>query len=112
MGRLFWLLRGDDETAALCEMIIALLIERPCEWEFCGFHARHQSGIDVWIANQSYGLHVQHGRTEITPRWWWRRGIWKAAKAHRARAIREQMVKEYTAIKDNVVSITSAGVCK
>jgi hypothetical protein len=68
--------------------IALLLRNNPNDWRFDKYEAVHKSGLKVWIANSSYGLHVDIGHDRVNLSAIERRLIWDEVK--KIKRVREE----------------------
>ena len=95
------LIVGDAQTSAFYSEIHSSLRERLSEWSFDRYYARHQSGLSLWTANGSLGLHVEpldRLARKMTPPLRWRVKLYHACSEPRYRAIHEQRDRAYQEI--------------
>lgn len=71
---------GDSPQTAFFRVIEASMAERPGEWKVGGYRITNPSmRTSIWIANATYGIHVEVDDARLDPNWRWRRRLRRAA---------------------------------
>jgi hypothetical protein len=70
----------DTPQTAFFRVIEASMDESPEDWEATEYRITNaKMGASVWIANQTYGIHVKVSDARIDANWRWRRRLRTAA---------------------------------